>query len=261
MDDEGTLALPSLELIRGASSLSDAAGLLAGAHPLYQSALYGTLRILGVGRDEGRLLSVLLGLIGLGALARVGDGLWPQTGKLLAVALGATSFLGLVLDRSILVEGPWLLDLRSSRAACSHGQVDLGRVVCWHRGGKPGCRLQAPRRCAHPSDRGLVYSCAAEGCCFPFLLGAAIVLRPGASCGFRKFLPTRVICKDRLTEPKMGVAEPAQIVLHMMLAGLPGYFFSYQIRALVVPRCLNTLPSYSRLAVGLMQRLTRCSSP
>ncbi len=229
--DEGTLALPALELVRGAQSLTDGATLLAGVHPLYQATLYGTFQLFGPGRLQGRLFSVLAGMLGLVALARLGGMLWPRSGTLLALALGATGFFLVVFDRSILTEGPlaagltivaWLgLSARSARGAWAVGAA-IGLLAV-------GLKLHA---LAMLPAFGVLYLLRYRRLLIPLIVGFAMVVLAWRALWIPVVPSYSGYIGQRLTEQNMGIADPLQVIIQLFLAGLPGYFFPYQIALL-----------------------------
>ena len=229
--DEGVLATPARIAALGSGAPSSAVSLPMVAHPLYESALAQTFRLFGVGRLQGRWLSVVVGLVGLIALALLGKHVWAETGALLALACGAIGFFNVVLDRSIMLEGSLVtllsvialvgLRSRSPWGAFVTGAALAAVVV--------GIKLHA---LALAPALIVLYAMRRRNALAPFLLGMGVVLilwrffwTPLVP-GYAGYLETR------LTEPYMGLANPLEVIVHLVFAGLGGYFFPYQIALL-----------------------------
>ncbi len=130
--DEGTLALPALQAIRGEISFRE---LLGQPHRLLlRLALYGTFRLLGPGQVQARLLVLALGLAGLLGLSRLGRRLWPQVGPPCLLLWAGVSFPAVVYDRTFLSEGPLtalliLLTLLGLKVRTVWGALGLGLAL------------------------------------------------------------------------------------------------------------------------------------
>jgi 4-amino-4-deoxy-L-arabinose transferase-like glycosyltransferase len=237
--DEGTLALPAIDAVRGYDSLSNSAALPAGLHPVYNVILYETFKLFGAGRIQGRAISVLFGVLGLVALARLGKILWPDMGALLALALGGFGFFPVIFDRLILVEGPLVallsvltllgVQTQSALGALSVG-IGLGLVAV-------GVKLHALSLLI---PLALLYALRRRRLLLPFLIGVGIVLLVWRALWIPQFPGYVGYIGSRMTEQNMGLAEPLQVLLQVFLAGLPGYFFPYQISLLFLA-CIEIL--------------------
>lgn len=237
--DEGTLALPALEAIRGDAPLIGSDNLAAGAHPFYNAMLDATFRVLGPGRVQGRALSILFGILGLVALARLGKIVWSRAGALLAMGLGATGFFSIVFDRLILTEGPLVALLSVLALAGVQAQSALGGLVVGIALGLVAVGVKLYALSLLPA-LAVLYALRRRRLLFPFLFGVGIILLAWQAFWVPHIPNYPGYVQSRLTEENMGLAEPLQIVLQVFLAGLPGYFFPYQI-ALLFLACLEGL--------------------
>ncbi len=237
--DEGTLAVPALAAIRGDTALSSVNALPAGIHPFYNEILYTAFQLAGPGRIQGRLVSLVFGVLGLLALAQLGRLIWSESGSLLALALGGTSFFSIVFDRLILTEGPLVALLSTVALLGVQAQSTLGGLATGIALGLVAVGIKLHALALLPA-LALFYVLRRRRVLLPFLIGVAVVLVAWQIFWIPQVPSYTGYIQDRFTEPQMGLAGPFQVMFQVFLAGLPGYFLPYQI-ALLFFACLEVL--------------------
>lgn len=229
--DEGTIALPSLETIRGESCLCD--GLAIISRPLHEVLLQMSFALLGAGSIQGRLLSVATGMLGLVALAGLAKSAWPDVGAFLALAFAGTGFFFVLFDRLILTEGLVvaflsiiaLAGIRSRKlwSACVTGAI-LGVAAT-------GLKL-------HALDLlpGLVllYALRRRRLLIPFLLSLGIVLLVWRVFWIAQVPQYTGYIETRLVGGQLGLLSPAEAIIQVLLMGLPAFYLPYQIPLLLL---------------------------
>jgi hypothetical protein len=230
--DEGTIGLPAYEAATGAIPIP--AMLSDGSRPLHRILLYEAFQSGGVARLDGRMLSVLMGLLGLLALAALGERLWPGVGVYLALLLGGVGFFFVVYDRLLLTEGPLialmaLLALAGLRARHWLAGLMVGVALSML---AVGFKLHA--YALAPAFFAL-YALRRRRLVIPFLLGTA-----GAYFAWRwLFIPIQAptytsYLNQRLTNDNLGLAPPLLALEQILLAGIPARYLSYQIPLLLL---------------------------
>jgi hypothetical protein len=229
--DEGTIASPVLHVVRDGAACSSLA--FVGGRSLHQMLLCGIFKILGVGRFQGRVLSVLMGMLGLSALARLGGKIWSPDGVWLTLLLAGTGFFHVMYDHLLLTEGVLVallsilallaLEARTVRVGVLVGTC-LGLLTV---GFKFHAMVLLP-------PLAIFYLLRQRNLLIPFLASFGFVfiiwravLMPNASPVAVVYVPSRVIDED------LGITTPFAAFVQIVMAGLPVYFFLYQLPLLL----------------------------
>ena len=245
--DEGTIGVPALRAAEGQITLSQA--LSDGVRPLHRLLLYGAFKLVEPARLAGRLLSVLVGVLGLLGLAALGGTIWPSVGPLLVLLLAGTGFFFVAYDRLLLTEGPLLallalltlagLRIRSSRWAALAVGAGVSLLAV---GFKLHALALAPALAA-------LYGLRRRRLFLPFLAGLALVLAawrlmliPTSAPQYLNYLD------DRVAGQRFGLVGFGPALLQVFEAGLPADYLTYQwpVLLLAVFECLAFLLSPRR---------------
>jgi hypothetical protein len=230
--DEGTIGLPAYEAYTGAISLP--AMLADGGRPLHRMMLLEAFRSPGSARFDGRMLSVLFGMLGLLALAALGERLWPGPGALLVLLIAGVGFFFVIYDRLLLTEGPLLALLALLALAGLRARTWVAALAVG-----VGLSLLAVGFKLHAFALGpalaVLYGLRRRRLLIPFLVGTA-----GAYLAWRwVFIPAQApgytgYLQERLTSDQLGLVGPLKTLPQILLAGLPGRYLSYQIPVLML---------------------------
>jgi hypothetical protein len=230
--DEGTIGLPAVQAARGDIPLD--AALSDGSRPVQRLILYGAFRALGPGRSQGRLVSALFGIVGLAALAALGQDLWAGAGPLLVLIIAGTGFFFVAYDRLLLTEGPLvallaLLTLAGVRARSRLVAFLLGIGLAIL---AVGFKLHA---LALFTALGALYALRHRRLLVPFAVGGAVVLVawrflfiPVSAPSYTAYLG------DRFGGEQLGLVSFREALGQVAILGLPAYFLPYQIPLLLL---------------------------
>jgi len=229
--DEGSIAYPVLDIIRHGGSCSDL--ILVGGRSLHQFALCCFFKAVGIGRFQGRLLSVLVGMLGLAALSHLGRACWPSVGEWIALLCGGVGFFYVAYDRALLTEGilvalltvltAFSLRLRTMWGGALVG-VCLGLLAM-------GFKLHA--LALLPAFVGL-YSLRSRHALFAFLLGVSSTIIVWQVMSMSTVSVAAIVhVPPRVVDDRLGLVEFPVAVLQSFMAGLPVYFFPHQLPLLL----------------------------
>ena len=225
--DEGTISRDPLETINQGKPCYDLA--FAGGRSIHKIMLCGVFRYFDVGRIQGRWLSVFIGMIGLLSLRELGSEVWADYGGILAFLVVGTGFFFVVYDRLILTEGILvaLLSLTFLVAIKTQNRFGSGLI-----GVGLGVLIMGFKLHALALVPALVffYWLRRRHMVFPFIMGLGlmifvwrVVLMPRASISQVVYVPSRMVDKN------MGLAGLPTALLQVVWAGLPVYYFPYQL--------------------------------
>lgn len=222
--DEGTISLPAVMSLRG-QEIPDR--LVVSGRPLHVLALSFVFDVLGIGRFQGRLISVAVGILGLVALARVATQV-SKYGVTLALACAGIGFFFVIYDRLILTEGlvvtalcltMWFgLGVRRARSAFAVG-ITLGLIAVTL---KFHALLLLP-------GLGLLYLLRRRHLLLPFLLGVGTMLfvwRMFWLAGNNAYIG---YMQERVGGESLGIAPLEIGILQIFLMGASWYFLPYQL--------------------------------
>ena len=229
--DEGTVALPAVDVIRGGLSITD--GVILASRPLHEISLYIAFKFLGLGRYQGRLVSVAVGMVGLAVVARLARLAWSDVGPFLALAFAGSGFFFLIYDRLILTEGivVALLSLIALIGIRSRGTRDAIIVgVCL---GIAAVTLKLHALALLPA-LACFYAVRRKHLLIPFLVGVAFVFLIWRVSWVSQNTSYAGYLEDRIGSPSLGMFSPDQMIVRIFLAGLPVSYLPYQIPLLLL---------------------------